>query len=193
MRLLSTDFSMVLNKSREYEVLIAGLQSKVQSLEIELEAACDRLVKVHAGMLASSQNDVRDELYKELLAVIDVRVTESVSDAVNNHNTESPKRNEAYQSLNIPGASKQSKFPTKFEYKNISTPIPAKSNDEHVIVETKPTSASCVATASRPIQKPSIFDGRTPWEAYHTQFEIVADINNWNNDEKAAFLATSLK
>ena len=59
MRLLSTDFSMVLNKSREYEVLIAGLQSKVQSLEIELEAACDRLVKVHAGMLASSQHDVR--------------------------------------------------------------------------------------------------------------------------------------
>ncbi|CAB4016823.1 Hypothetical predicted protein [Paramuricea clavata] len=41
----------------EYEFLIAGLQSKVQSLEIELEAACDRLVQVHAGMLASSQQD----------------------------------------------------------------------------------------------------------------------------------------
>jgi chromosome segregation ATPase len=78
MKLLSTDFSMVLNKSREYEALIAALQSRVQRLEIELEAACDRLVKVHAGILASSQNDVSDELYKELLAVIDVRVTESV-------------------------------------------------------------------------------------------------------------------
>jgi hypothetical protein len=61
------------------------------------------------------------------------------------------------------------------------------------MAKTKPTSASCVATASRPIQKASAFDGRTPWEAYHTQFEIVADINNWNNDEKAAFSATSLK
>lgn len=194
MKLLSTDFNMVLNKNSEYEVLIAGLQNKVKSLEIELEAAGDRLVKVHAGMLASSQQNLRDELYEELLAVINVRVTESVSTAVNKHNIESLKRNEAFQSLNIPGTSKQSKFPTKFEYENVSTPIPAKSaNGEPVVVETKPTPVSYLATASRPVKKPSIFDGRTPWEAYHTQFEIVANINNWNNEEKAAFLATSLK
>ena len=46
---------------------------------------------------------------------------------------------------------------------------------------------------SRPVQKPPTFDGRSSCEAYVTQFEIVADLNRWSIEEKAAFLAASLK
>ncbi len=48
-------------------------------------------------------------------------------------------------------------------------------------------------SAGRPVQKPTIFDGRSSWEAYMTQFEIVAEINQWDGPDKAAFLATSLR
>ena len=34
----------------------------------------------------------------------------------------------------------------------------------------------------RPVQKPATFDGRSPWEPYHTQFEIAAEINNWSDE-----------
>ena len=36
-------------------------------------------------------------------------------------------------------------------------------------------------------------DSSTLWESYYAQFEIVANINNWNDFQKAAYLATSLK
>ena len=42
-------------------------------------------------------------------------------------------------------------------------------------------------------QKPAVFDGKTSWDAYKTQFEIVAEINGWESQEKAAFLIASLQ
>lgn len=45
---------------------------------------------------------------------------------------------------------------------------------------------------SRPIQRPTPYDGRAPWEAYYLQFETAAEINQWGPDEKVKFLITSL-
>ena len=56
--------------------------------------------------------------------------------------------------------------------------------------------SSRVADADAPnklIQKPTTFDGSTLWESYYAQFEIVASLNSWNEFQKAAYLATSLK
>ena len=36
-------------------------------------------------------------------------------------------------------------------------------------------------------------DGRSTWEAYRTQFEMLARVNGWNEMEKATYLAVSLK
>ena len=44
----------------------------------------------------------------------------------------------------------------------------------------------------RPVQKPTLYDGKTPWESYLAQFNIIADMNAWGDQEKAAFLASSL-
>ena len=45
----------------------------------------------------------------------------------------------------------------------------------------------------RPIQKPPSFDGKSLWEPYIAQFEIVAGMNQWNDDQKGNYLATNLK
>ena len=42
-------------------------------------------------------------------------------------------------------------------------------------------------------QRPASFDGKMPWEAYQAQFELLADLNSWSHEEKAAHLAMSLK
>ena len=36
----------------------------------------------------------------------------------------------------------------------------------------------------RPIQKPLSFDGKSLWEPYIAQFEVVAGMNQWNDDQK---------
>ena len=36
-------------------------------------------------------------------------------------------------------------------------------------------------------------DRKTAWDAYHTQFELLAQLNRWSTTEKAAMLAISLR
>ena len=43
------------------------------------------------------------------------------------------------------------------------------------------------------LQKPPPFDGRTPWDAYKLQFEMLADVNHWSDAERATYLAISLR
>ncbi|KAK3734685.1 hypothetical protein QZH41_002118 [Actinostola sp. cb2023] len=38
----------------------------------------------------------------------------------------------------------------------------------------------------------AVYEGTTSWEDYEAQFEMVADLNDWNSEEKAAYLAVSL-
>ncbi|MCG8031204.1 MAG: hypothetical protein JAZ03_03345 [Candidatus Thiodiazotropha taylori] len=40
--------------------------------------------------------------------------------------------------------------------------------------------------------KPQLYDGSTDLDEYLTQFNIIAEINGWNNDAKALYLASSL-
>ena len=46
---------------------------------------------------------------------------------------------------------------------------------------------------SKSLHRPAPFDGKSPWEAYLTQFELLADLNRWGAAEKAAYLAVSLR
>ena len=47
---------------------------------------------------------------------------------------------------------------------------------------------------NRPIhKKPPSFDGKSQWEPYTTQFKIIAEMNQWNEEQKGNYLATSLK
>jgi hypothetical protein len=61
------------------------------------------------------------------------------------------------------------------------------------------TTAACAgeggtgATSTKAVQRAPPYDGRSAWEAYRTQFEMLARVNNWNEVERATFLAVSLK
>jgi len=44
----------------------------------------------------------------------------------------------------------------------------------------------------KPRVRPSQYNGSTSWEDYKAQFELVADLNQWDRRTKAAYLAVSL-
>ena len=45
----------------------------------------------------------------------------------------------------------------------------------------------------RPVQKKTSFDGKSQWEPYIAQFEIVAGLNQGNDEQKGNYRVTSLK
>ena len=49
-----------------------------------------------------------------------------------------------------------------------------------------------VPETARPVQRPGTYSGDSLWESYYAQFEITAELNGWNEQQKAAYLATSL-
>ena len=53
-------------------------------------------------------------------------------------------------------------------------------------------STSIKGDVGHPVQKPTLDDGKMPWESYLAQFNIIADMNACGDQEKAAFLASRL-
>ena len=54
--------------------------------------------------------------------------------------------------------------------------------------------ADVTATGTqKPLHRPAPFDGKSSWEAYSTQFELLSDLNHWSQTEKAVYLAVSLR
>ncbi len=51
--------------------------------------------------------------------------------------------------------------------------------------------ASGGAATCKPTQILPPYDGRSPWDAYHTQLEMLARMNGWS--KKATYLTVSLK
>ena len=43
-----------------------------------------------------------------------------------------------------------------------------------------------------PVQRPTLYDEKTPWDAYRIQYEMTAEIKWWDESEKARLLVTSL-
>ena len=64
-----------------------------------------------------------------------------------------------------------------------------------IFVPTSATSAESGSEkgGSRTMQRPAPYDGSSAWEAYRTQFGLLAALNKWNDQEKAAYLAISLR
>lgn len=41
--------------------------------------------------------------------------------------------------------------------------------------------------------RPSTYDGKSSWEAYLTQFKLLSELNHWTEQQKATYLAISLR
>ncbi|KAK3744507.1 hypothetical protein QZH41_018273 [Actinostola sp. cb2023] len=66
------------------------------------------------------------------------------------------------------------------------------SNDEKYRLAGKGGGGAKQYQPTRPRVRPAVYEGTTSWEDYEAQFEMVADLNDWNSEEKAAYLAVSL-
>lgn len=43
------------------------------------------------------------------------------------------------------------------------------------------------------LQRPAPYDGKSSWDAYRTQYEMLAGIHRWSDNQKATYLAVSLR
>ena len=48
-------------------------------------------------------------------------------------------------------------------------------------------------SGSKTVQCPASYDGTSAWEAYRTQFGLLAGLNKWTDGERAAYLAISVR
>ena len=175
MQNLSNEFARVCDKNRQLETVVFQLSERVEALESEVKLSQERSEKINAGVFASLHRMIKSELREEFKSVLAARVKreETVNESL---------------STGLNGAGRRRPPPG-----NASTPC-RQLGEENQPAECNATSArGADYSAGRPVQKPTIFDGRSSWEAYVTQFEIVAEINQWDGPDKAAFLATSLR
>ena len=63
---------------------------------------------------------------------------------------------------------------------------------EEIESRTRQNSRRLTQEHEKPKVRPTTFDGKAAWEDYLAQFEIVAEINHWNEATKATYLAVSL-
>ena len=83
--------------------------------------------------------------------------------------------------------------PTDSESGNVSRSGAGVTHDMVMSLPPPITATTPSFDAGRARQRPSPFDGKIPWDVYHTQFELLAQLNKWNQGEKAAHLAVSLR
>ncbi|CAB4016943.1 Retrovirus-related Pol poly from transposon 412 [Paramuricea clavata] len=150
-------------RNRQLETVVFQLRDRVESLESEVKSSQEILEKTNAGVFASLHRMIKNELREEFESVLSARVK-----------TEETANKGLTTVLSGAGRSQLGKEKQPAEC-NVTT---ARGTDY---------------SAGRPVQKPAVFDGRSSWEAYATQFEIVAEINQSDGPDKAAFLATSLR
>ena len=73
------------------------------------------------------------------------------------------------------------------------TPLKASLSPEVSKFSTPLSVSSRDSEQKQPVEKPPSFDGKSQWEPYIAQFEIVAGMNQWNDEQKGNYLSTSLK
>ncbi|KAJ7362160.1 hypothetical protein OS493_013252 [Desmophyllum pertusum] len=73
-------------------------------------------------------------------------------------------------------------------------PVGSETGAEYLQTSGSPGCKSPVAQTQldKPKIRPATFSGNTSWEDYLAQFELVAEINRWNDSMKATYLAVRL-
>ena len=58
--------------------------------------------------------------------------------------------------------------------------------------EVDPTNVEKRPSLAKPLITPSPYDGKSSWDDYQVQFELIAELNGWNTSTMAVYLAASL-
>ena len=142
---------------------------------------------------------------------------DSVKSVMQDHIGEAEDKIERLQSEQIVLATKQEELRSKFHEEllrvearikavkstseTVATPTPLRPTAPTFIPSTSPVSLGAEGGSARAEEegrssksvRPSPFDGKSSWEAYQTQFKLLAELNHWTEQEKATHLAISLR
>ena len=184
------------------EIRISELEARLRRVEEAVEIGHlteERMASVHATLLASAHRDLKKELFEEIGGELDKRIREikvEISERETSTYNESTPLREGIGTIRHkrPSLSESTTVHEGEERGRQGRPVPKPRSMGSIYggLETLPNEPQ-VTLNRRPVQKPMPYDGTTTWDAYFAQFQIIADVNNWSDKEKAAFLASSLK
>ena len=142
----------------ESDKLIAELESKVMTVQKDLDASETRLLKVTTSMLASSQEMFKHEVFERLENYVDNQEQGTQKEVINEHLHNSKAQSTKYE---IQNELSQSPIP-RYSF----TPTRSKRNEGNESFRNKEAEMTpkgpLTSSAVRPIQKPPVFDGRIP-------------------------------
>lgn len=201
-----------------FEIKIAQIETRVEQLERAVELSSwteDKMTELITSVYANMKTELLEELQKLIVervgeekTVVSERRKGSVSVEENIGNSwKAASTPRSYPSSHVtlltpPEIAKRRVVSDEVDV--LTTNSDGFCSQQRKPVP-KPRSADCSGARimsvmeprqvrnQRPVQKPMPFDGATTWEAHFAQFEMIAQVNGWNEEEKTAFLASSLK
>ena len=154
---------------------------KIELIHLEVLDYCktkeEQSLETYTSLLASTLEDLKREMQEEFRTEICKQIDSKI---VSVERSSTPR---------VGGRTKV-KLPDYMDGEYSRVPDTRKSGTQTSVLKGE---TSTLRDIPRPTQKPTTFDGKSSWDASKTQFEIVAEINGWEGQEKAAFLAASLQ
>ena len=202
--------------STNMEVLLALLQQQTERLA-QQQADCDarqadRDARQEERDARQADRDARqeesdarrEERFTQQLAQLDERLTERLRfhlDEVRDAFAEKPQR------VHHEVSEQTDCLKNDFEERTTLIDKRLERLEEDFIVSTRPRNELSAPTSETSVpvpavvrrerctmrQRPPKYDGKSIWESFRAQLEIVAELNAWTSAEMAAFLATSLE
>lgn len=186
----------------DFETRLVLLEDKVESMATDIKRLPAQSYENIEERLQTSMDDVRKEYrshfadnFSKLLTALErldrrVQLTEAdlqskLSDLTNKCFVDQPRAKSTGKRINV-GLDSQSRI---IDSSKVGL-------DEQSRAQSTGKKANYDMFGQRkrkPIQAPPKFNGKSSWEAFQAQFNIAADINEWEDDDKAAFLATALE
>ena len=185
-------------KDRKEDVQEQEISERFKNLGARVNkqaAQMDSLLKLHGDKLAAKINVFEEEFFNTVASLNAMH--RSFKETVKKRLQETQERLDLKLSVALQAFDRKLKEAldtkrTLHEKEETSTPVKLQIACPTSIL-TPLSFSGMKPEQKRPIQKPPSFEGKTLWEPYSTQFEIVVGMNQWNDEQKGNYLATNLK
>ena len=129
-----------------------------------------------------------DNLHSTLLAVVDKlgKLEQKVSD----------EQSHVYQYLDSRLSAMWEKVHAQQGAQELGPPRSTQGGEPRAEIDNSanwPTTSGNTFATDKPRLRPTPFDGTTSWDDYKAQFDLVAELNGWDDTTKAIYLATNLR
>ena len=160
----------IARKQQETDELVHAIEDGLH----EVKTAVDGRLSAMEGSLTGLRSDVHSELLEE-----QERLRKQIRDDV-------------LRDFSTPTGLGEGLRPTAPSF------VPATTGPEEGTLPGAGLAGSAAAPGGSPLtgmtrQRAAPFDGKSAWDVYRAQFELLADMNRWSDAEKATHLAISLR